>query len=52
MNITFVPQVNAAHPGMVIILARFTAADETVSGLNFQAAVPKVCFPETCRPLR
>lgn len=43
LKIVFSPQVSAAHPGMVAIIARFAATSgETVTGLNFQAAVPKV----------
>lgn len=43
LKITLTPKVNPAHSGMVQILARFTALDQTgVKNVNFQAAVPKV----------
>lgn len=45
LKVTLTPQTSAARPGVVIILARFqTTGGSPVTGLNFQAAVPKV-FP-------
>ncbi|KZV99985.1 Adaptor protein complex AP-1 gamma subunit [Exidia glandulosa HHB12029] len=42
LKIAFTPQVSAAHPGMVAVITRFTTtSSEPVTGLNFQAAVPK-----------
>ncbi|TFL02054.1 adaptin N terminal region-domain-containing protein [Pterulicium gracile] len=42
LKITLTPQTNPAKPGMVMILARFqTSGEQTVTGLSFQAAVPK-----------
>lgn len=47
LKITLTPQTNAARPGMVNILARFHASTTApVTGLNFQAAVPKVSQEE------
>ncbi|EJU03561.1 AP-1 complex subunit gamma-1 [Dacryopinax primogenitus] len=40
LKVTLTPQPSVARPGMVTILATFTATD-AVTGLNFQAAVPK-----------
>jgi AP-1 complex subunit gamma-1 len=38
------PQVSASRPGVVLITARFEATGAaSVTGINFQAAVPKVC---------
>ena len=43
VKITLTPQVSVAKPGIVNILARFQVTGSTpASGLNFQAAVPKV----------
>ena len=42
LKITLTPQTSAARPGIVNILARFQASGTPVTGLNFQAAVPKV----------
>jgi hypothetical protein len=43
LKVTLTPQTVAARPGVVNILARFqTAGGNPVTGLNFQAAVPKV----------
>lgn len=43
LKITLQPQVNAAKPGMIIVLARFLASSgQPISNVNFQAAVPKV----------
>ncbi|KIJ65135.1 hypothetical protein HYDPIDRAFT_39766 [Hydnomerulius pinastri MD-312] len=42
LKITLTPQTSAARPGVVNIMARFqVSGSNTVSGLNFQAAVPK-----------
>ncbi|KAH7924286.1 Adaptor protein complex AP-1 gamma subunit [Leucogyrophana mollusca] len=42
LKITLTPQTSAARPGVVKILARFQVTGSTaISGLNFQAAVPK-----------
>lgn len=40
LKITLTPKTSPTQPGMVQILARFTA-DEPVQSVNFQAAVPK-----------
>lgn len=43
LKITLTPKINPAQQGMVQILAKFTALDQTgVKNVNFQAAVPKV----------
>lgn len=43
LKVTLTPQTSAAHPGLVNILARFQATGaDPITGLNFQAAVPKV----------
>lgn len=45
LKVTLTPQAVAGRPGVVNILARFqTAGANPVTGLNFQAAVPKVTF--------
>ncbi|KAG8958949.1 clathrin associated protein complex large subunit [Tulasnella sp. 419] len=42
LKVTLTPQVSAARPGVVNILAKFTSSgSEAVSNVNFQAAVPK-----------
>lgn len=42
LNITLTPRVNPNSPGMVQILAKFTASgSQSIEGVNFQAAVPK-----------
>ncbi|OBZ73863.1 AP-1 complex subunit gamma-1 [Grifola frondosa] len=42
LRITLTPQTSPARPGVVNILARFqVTANDAVTGLNFQAAVPK-----------
>ncbi|KAF8074900.1 adaptin N terminal region-domain-containing protein [Lyophyllum atratum] len=42
LKVTLTPQTSAAKPGVVMILARFqVAGSNVVTGLNFQAAVPK-----------
>ncbi|KAL9713670.1 clathrin associated protein complex large subunit [Leucoagaricus gongylophorus] len=42
LKITLTPQTSAAKPGIVMILAKFTVQNSLgVSGINFQAAVPK-----------
>jgi hypothetical protein len=41
LKITLTPKVSPTQPGVVQILARFTAT-EGVQGVNFQVAVPKV----------
>jgi AP-1 complex subunit gamma-1 len=41
LKITLTPQTNAARPGVVNILARFTAESGSIAGVNFLAAVPK-----------
>lgn len=44
LRISLTPQTSALRPGVVNILARFQmTGDMPASGLNFQAAVPKVC---------
>lgn len=45
LKITLTPQTSAAKPGVVNILAKFQTAGTLVTGLNFQAAVPKVNQP-------
>ncbi|KAI0923770.1 clathrin associated protein complex large subunit, variant 3 [Taiwanofungus camphoratus] len=43
LRITLTPQTSPARPGLVNILARFqVTGSNPVTGLNFQAAVPKV----------
>lgn len=43
LKITLTPQVSAARPGIVNIMARFMVSGSTAaSNVNFQAAVPKV----------
>ena len=43
LKITLAPQTSAARPGIVMILARFQVlGTNAVTGLHFQAAVPKV----------
>jgi AP-1 complex subunit gamma-1 len=41
LKITLTPTTNPARPEIVNITARFTATGGNVSGVNFQAAVPK-----------
>lgn len=49
LKITLTPAKDAARPNVVNVLARFTSTNgETIEGVNFQAAVPKVRLP----PLR
>jgi len=44
LKITLTPQTSAAKPGIVMILAKFSVQNSSgASGINFQAAVPKVC---------
>ena len=44
LRISLTPQTSALRPGVVNILARFQVTGSTpAAGLNFQAAVPKVC---------
>lgn len=44
LKITLTPQTSPTRPGVVNILARFQVTGATpATGLNFQAAVPKVC---------
>jgi AP-1 complex subunit gamma-1 len=46
LRITLTPQTSPTRPGVVMILARFqVTGGEAVTGLSFQAAVPKVCLP-------
>lgn len=43
LKVTLTPQTNPNKPGIVNVLARFQVAGQnTVSGLSFQVAVPKV----------
>jgi AP-1 complex subunit gamma-1 len=50
LKITLTPQTSPARPGVVMILARFQASGTTpVTGLSFQAAVPKVFLNFTSR---
>ena len=42
LKITLTPKVSPTQPGIVQILARFTASVQA-DGVNFQIAVPKVC---------
>jgi AP-1 complex subunit gamma-1 len=43
LKVTLTPQTSAAKPGVVMILARFqVSGPNPATGLNFQAAVPKV----------
>lgn len=47
LKITLTPKVSPAQPGVIQILARFTAT-QNVESVNFQVAVPKVshiCLP-------
>lgn len=45
LKISLTPQTSAQRPGVVNILARFQVTGSTLAtGLNFQAAVPKVGF--------
>lgn len=45
LKITLTPQTSAAKPGVVNILARFqVTGGDAATGINFQAAVPKVCY--------
>ena len=45
LKVTLTPQTNPNKPEIVNVLARFQAMGQnTVSGLSFQVAVPKVCF--------
>ncbi|KAH7102417.1 Adaptor protein complex AP-1 gamma subunit [Auriculariales sp. MPI-PUGE-AT-0066] len=38
LNIVFVPQVSLQHPGMIVVVTRFTASSgQSISALNFQA---------------
>jgi AP-1 complex subunit gamma-1 len=41
LKITLTPKISPTQPGVVQILARFTAT-EGIQGVNFQVAVPKV----------
>ena len=44
LRISLTPQTSAQKPGVVNILARFQVTGSTpATGINFQAAVPKVC---------
>ena len=43
LKITLTPKVSPTQPGVIQILARFTAS-EAVEAVNFQVAVPKVCI--------
>ena len=44
LRISLTPQTSPQRPGVVNILARFQVTGSTpASGINFQAAVPKVC---------
>jgi len=55
LKITLTPQTSAAKPGIVMILVKFTVQNSSgASGINFQAAVPKVCpfFPLLSRTAR
>lgn len=46
LKITLTPQTSPTKPGVVMILARFQVSGSSpVTGLNFQAAVPKVRSP-------
>jgi len=45
LKVSLRPQVSAARPGVVLVTARFEATGvATVTGINFQAAVPKACL--------
>jgi len=45
LQVTLRPQVSAARPGVVLVTARFEATGvAAITGINFQAAVPKVCL--------
>lgn len=56
LKITLTPQTSAARPGVVNIMARFhVSGTNMVTGLHFQAAVPKVCLElnasdDVCEP--
>ncbi|KAF5338343.1 hypothetical protein D9611_012525 [Ephemerocybe angulata] len=41
LRVTLTPQTSAAKPGIVMILARFQTTGPPVTGISFQAAVPK-----------
>lgn len=44
LKITLTPQTSPTRPGIVMILAKFSVQGSLpASGINFQAAVPKVC---------
>ena len=46
LKVTLTPQTSPNRPGIVNVLARFQVMGQNaVSGLSFQVAVPKVCFP-------
>lgn len=46
VKVTLTPQTNPNKPGIVNVLARFQVTGQNAaSGLSFQVAVPKVCFP-------
>jgi AP-1 complex subunit gamma-1 len=42
LRVTLAPSISAARPDVVNLTARFTSTAGEVSGVNFQAAVPKV----------
>jgi len=53
LKITLTPQTSAARAGVVNIMARFqVSGSTTATGLNFQAAVPKVRSNNTTSLLR
>jgi AP-1 complex subunit gamma-1 len=44
LKIILKPQVSAQKPGVVLVTATFEATGgQPIQGINFQAAVPKVC---------
>lgn len=49
LKITLTPKVSPTQPGVVQILARFTAGQK-VEGVNFQVAVPKVSWVSENNP--
>ena len=45
LKVSLRPQVSATRPGVVLVTARFEATGvAAITGINFQAAVPKACL--------
>jgi len=50
LKVSLGPQVSATRAGVVLVNARFEAtAAAAVTGINFQAALPKACLAFTLR---